>query len=458
MKSSRVRGDKDEITEAKAGLVEPEERGCLADRGRGGSRAGGEIRWVPLVEKKVVWPGRGPSGALRRAPRDPRPRFASPRERAALATAGTGPLQVLALGPTCLCELVGGSDYRSVVTTTTRNLDLREARRAKADEFYTSMNVIELELQHYARHFEDKIVYCNCDDPQSSNFFRYFALNFERLGLKKLITTCYRDSDTSQLARSYPTRAVRLEYTGGAKGNRVPDPREIGLADLSGDGDFRSDEALALLRQADVIVTNPPFSLFREFVSQLFEFQKKFLILGNMNALTYKEIFPLFQSDRMWYGPSIRSGDREFRVPDDYPLFAAGSRLDADGNKYVRVKGVRWFTNLEYEGRHDELDLQMTYRAHLYPKYANFDAIHVGRTKHIPVDYGGPMGVPISYLDKHSPAQFEILGSSKTLAGPMTDVAKRGTYQQGGPRFYLPNGDGTYRRMYDRIVIRNKQL
>lgn len=349
-------------------------------------------------------------------------------------------------------------DYRSPVTMTTRNRDFQEARRAKADEFYTSMRDIELELKHYARHFEGKVVYCNCDDPRASNFFRYFATNFERLGLKKLITTCYRSQDASRFGHNDYDQAVYLEYTGDRGGNGVPDAEEIGIEPLAGDGDFRSAESVELLRQADIVVTNPPFSLFREYVAQLVEHEKQFLIIGNMNALTYKEIFPLFQNDRMWYGPSIRSGDREFRVPDDYPLTAAGSRVDADGNRYVRVKGVRWFTNLEYPGRHDELYLHMTYRPDLYPKYANFDAIEVGKTMHIPADYDGPMGVPITFLDKYSPKQFEILGSSKTLGRPMSEIAKKGTYQQGGPRFYLSNGDGTYRRMYDRIVIRNKQL
>jgi hypothetical protein len=344
------------------------------------------------------------------------------------------------------------------MTITTRNLDFQEARRAKKDEFYTSLNDIELELKHYTRHFEGKVVYCNCDDPRASNFFRYFSTNFEKLGLKKLITTCYRSQDVNNFGRDDSDQAVYLEYTGDENGNSVPDADEIGIKLLAGDGDFRSAESVALLQQADIVVTNPPFSLFREYVAQLVEHEKKFLIIGNMNALTYKEIFPLFQNDRMWYGPSIRGGDREFRVPDDYPITAAGSRVDKDGNKYVRVKGVRWFTNLDYPGRHEDLDLQMTYCPDAYPKYANFDAIDVSKTMNIPFDYAGLMGVPITFLDKYNPGQFDILGSSKTLGRPMSKIAKKGTYQQGGPRFYLPNGDGTYRRMYDRIVIRKKQL
>lgn len=342
------------------------------------------------------------------------------------------------------------------MTSTIRNRDFQKARQAKKDEFYTSLSDIELELKHYTSHFQGKVVYCNCDDPRDSNFFRYFSANFEKLGLKKLITTCYRNQDAS-FGRSDCDQAVYLEYTGNKSGSSVPGAEEIGIKLLTGDGDFRSAESVELLQQADIVVTNPPFSLFREYVAQLVEYEKKFLIIGNMNAVTYKEIFPLFQNNQMWYGPSIRSGDREFRVPDDYPITAAGSRVDEYGNKYVRVKGVRWFTNLDCPGRHEDLDLQSAYCPDTYPKYANFDAIEVSKTMNIPFDYDGPTGVPITFLDKYNPQQFEILGSSKTLSRPMSQIAKKDAYQQGGPRFYLPNGDGTYRRMYDRIVIRKKQ-
>lgn len=340
------------------------------------------------------------------------------------------------------------------MTRITRNDDFQEARRAKKDEFYTSLSDIEIELKNYTRHFKGKVVYCNCDDPQISNFFQYFSANFEALGLKKLIVTCYRGKDVTLFEGNNSARGVCLEYTGVKNGNRVPHVEEIGIKLLSGDGDFRSAESVALLKQADIVVTNPPFSLFREFVAQLVEYDKKFLIIGNMNAVTYKEIFPLFQNNQIWYGPSIRSGDREFRVPENYPITAAGSRVDKFGNKYVRVKGVRWFTNLDYPSRFVDPDLQRVFCPDVYPKYINFDAIEVGKTMDIPVDYEGPMGVPISFLDKYNPEQFEILGSSKSLGRQMSQVAKKGTYQQGGPRFYLPNGDGTYRRMYERIVIR----
>jgi hypothetical protein len=333
------------------------------------------------------------------------------------------------------------------MTRTTRNRDFEQAKQAKKDEFYTSLSDIELELKNYTNHFEGKVVYCNCDDPQTSNFFRYFSENFKKLALKKLITTGYRNRDTRSFEKKISDEVFYIEYTGYKKQSKR----------LSGDGDFRSAECVALLKQADIVVTNPPFSLFREYVAQLVEHKKQFLILGNMNAVTYNEIFPLFQKNQMWYGPSIRSGDREFRVPGEYPITAAGSRVDEKGNKYIRVKGVRWFTNLTYPGMYENLDLQKAFCPKSYPKYANFDAIEVGKTMDIPFDYDGPAGVPITFLDKYNPRQFEILGSSRTLSQPMSKIATKDSYQQGGPRFYLPNKDGTYRRMYDRIVIRRKQ-
>ncbi|QZY64080.1 adenine-specific methyltransferase EcoRI family protein [Providencia rettgeri] len=342
------------------------------------------------------------------------------------------------------------------VVPSTRNRDFQQARQAKKDEFYTSLKDIELELNNYESYFQGKVVYCNCDDPRASNFFRYFSENFEKLGLKKLITTCYRSQNADLFGRNNTDKAVYLEYTGNNSTNRALSAKMIGIKPLIGDGDFRSDESIALLKQADIVVTNPPFSLFSEYVGQLIQHNKKFVIIGNMNAVTYSNIFPLIQSNQMWYGPSIRSGDREFRVPEDYPITAVGSRVDEDGNKYVRVKGVRWFTNLDYPSRHIDLELYKTYSPEENPKYVNFDAIEVSKSKDIPFDYDGPMGVPISFLDKYNPDQFEILGSSRSLSRPMSQIVKKGTYQPGGPRFYLPNGDGTYRRMYERIIIRKK--
>jgi hypothetical protein len=345
-----------------------------------------------------------------------------------------------------------------LATTATGNLDFRLARAGKKDEFYTSLHDVEIEMRNYSHHFLGKVVYCNCDDPRSSNFFKFFHSNFESLGLKKLIATAYRNQDPDRIGSGKGEQGLLLEYSGDNAIDQSTGRADIGLRPLRGDGDFRSDESMELLQQADIVVTNPPFSLFREYVRQLFDFNKSFLILGNMNAVTYKEIFPLFQENKMWYGPSIRSGDREFRVPDDYPLTASGFRIDDQGNKFVRVKGIRWFTNLDFPRRHEDLELSMKYDPATYPKYVNFDAIDVSRTRDIPVDYPDVMGVPISFLDKHNPKQFEIIGSSQTLGRPMSQVAERGTYQEGGPRFYLPKGDGTFRRMYDRIVIRSTAL
>lgn len=344
------------------------------------------------------------------------------------------------------------------MTSTARNRDFLEAKMAKRDEFYTQLSDIERELRHYAQHFKDKVVYCNCDDPRTSNFFRYFASNFEKLGLRKLITTSYRRQSSDRTNRHVAEHAVSLEYRGDRRRDVAFASEEAGIRALLGDGDFRSDESIELLKQADIVVTNPPFSLFREYVAQLVAYEKQFLIIGNMNAATYKEIFPLFMRNQIWYGLSIRSGDREFGVPDDYPITAVRSRVDEHGNRFVRVKGVRWFTNLDYPERHQSLQLHKTFTPNEFPTYANYDAIDVSKTTDIPADYGGAMGVPITFLDKYNPAQFEILGSSRTLGRKMSEVAASGTYQPGGPRFYLPVGDGTFRRMYDRIVIRNRQL
>ena len=236
---------------------------------------------------------------------------------------------------------------------------------------------------------------------------------------------------------------------------------------LEGDGDFRSQEVTALRDEADIVVTNPPFSLFREFVAWLVEGGNKFSVIGNSNATTLSEIFPLIQRDKLWLGPTITSGDREFRVPESYPLDAAGFRVDTEGNKYIRVKSVRWFTNIDHGRRHQPLQL-MTLAENIkfskhkevrgvgYQKYANFDAIEVGFTDAIPSDYEGVMGVPITFLDKYNPDQFEILGTSLQLGTPMSKIAEKGTYPAGGPRFYVSNVDGTYRRTYERIAIRKR--
>jgi hypothetical protein len=275
------------------------------------------------------------------------------------------------------------------ITKQSANTNLHKAKTGKNDEFYTQLTDIEKELKHYKEHFKDKIVYCNCDDPRVSNFFHYFSYKFESLGLKKLIATCYKSQNMDLFSDNKTEQAIYLEYNGDKNGDSIPNPDEIDIKYLNGDGDFRSDECIELLKQADIVVTNPPFSLFRDYVAQLVEYDKKFIIIGSLNALTYKDIFKLIKDNKIWLGRSISSGDREFRVPDYYPLSAAGSRVDEDGNKYIRVKGVRWFTNLDFKERYEDLILYRTYNETDYPKYDNYDAINVDKTKDIPVDYAG---------------------------------------------------------------------
>ena len=317
------------------------------------------------------------------------------------------------------------------MTKSSKNKDLHKAKDAKKDEFYTQISDIAHELKHYKSHFKDKVVYCNCDDPYESYFFKHFALNFNTLGLKKLIATCYTGSPIANKELSLfdfepaedkttkvPHKIIINELT-DENNDTAEDLQDIvislaknknnTLTRLNGDGDFRSKECIELLKQADIVVTNPPFSLFREYVAQLIEYDKKFVIIGNVNAITYKEIFKLIKDNRLWLGASIHSGDREFGVPDNYPLNAAGCRVDSEGNRFIRVKGVRWFANLDYKERHEDLILYKNYSPEEYPKYDNYDAINVDVTKEIPMDYNGVMGVPITFLDKYNPEQFDII-------------------------------------------------
>lgn len=324
--------------------------------------------------------------------------------------------------------------------------ELSKARKQKKDEFYTQLSDIENELRHYKEHFRGKTVLCNCDDPRVSNFFHYFAFQFEALGLKRLITTCYKNQTPDLFSQHDCERAISLVYDGDKNGNRVPDPEEIGIHELQGDGDFRSAECIELLMQADIVVTNPPFSLFREYITQLFAFQKKLLILGNVNAITYKEVFPLIQENKLWLGASIHSGDREFGVPEDYPLESTGHRIDSQGRRFIRVKGVRWFTNLDYNERHEELILYKNYNPEDNPRYDNYDAIEVGKTGDIPMDYDGLMGVPITFLDKYNPAQFEIVGCSDNGAVP--DQYKLPHFKKHNEPFI--NGQKVYKRIFIR--------
>ncbi len=289
------------------------------------------------------------------------------------------------------------------------NKDLHTANKNKADEFYTQITDIEKEMVHYKDYFRGKTILCNCDDPRISNFFKYFALNFNEFGLKKIITTCYKNQDVDLFTQNECEKAVYIEYAGNPNDPTSTDFSTIEVKQLKGDGDFRSEECIELLKQADIVITNPPFSLFREYVSILYKYEKKFIIIGNQNAITYKEIFPLIKENKIWLGYSIHSGDREFGVPDSYPLKAASSRIDENGKKYIRVKGVRWFTNIDYKERHEEIVLYKKYTNEEYPKYDNYDAINVDKTSDIPLDYDGVIGVPITFLDKYSPVQFEII-------------------------------------------------
>lgn len=330
------------------------------------------------------------------------------------------------------------------------------AKEAKQDEFYTQLTDIEKELKHYRKHFKGKVVYCNCDDPRVSNFFHYFSYNFQKLGLKKLIATCYKSQSRDLFSKEDSERAIVLEYAGEKSDGVVPDISEIGIRQLQGDGDFRSEESIELLKQADIVVTNPPFSLFREYVAQLIEYNKKFLIVGNQNAISYKEIFDLIKDLKIWLG--YKNGDMAFRVPDYYKPRDTRYWQDTDGQKWRSLGNACWFTNLDVSKRNEDLILYKKYSPEAYPTYANYNGIEVGTTSDIPVNYSGPMGVPLTFLAQHNPDQFEILGSSRTLGKPISEIAKKGSYAAGGPRFYLDNGDGTYRRLYDRIVIRNKRL
>ena len=375
------------------------------------------------------------------------------------------------------------------------NSNLTNAKRAKNDEIYTQYADIQKDIEAYVEYdphaFRGKRVYCNCDDPYESNFFRYFVLNFNKLGLKRLITTSYVPSPIA--GTLFP-----LEEAAGLKGDKTKQPFRIeinevkdenndgaiNLSDieilfkhnknaitlLKGNGDFRSEECIELLKQSDIVVTNPPFSLFREYVKQLFDYNKKFLIIGNINAITLKEIFPLIKEIKMWLGPSISSGDREFQVPDSYPLNAAGWRIGEDGKKYLRIKGVRWFTNLDHGRRHQLLPLMkmeenLKYSKHkeikgkeAYEKYDNYDAIEVSFTDAIPSDYAGVMGVPITFLDKHNPDQFEIIWQAigNTRASAPKEILERLKY-----RMHKEDRGGCSlihgRRTYGRVLIRHKK-
>jgi hypothetical protein len=267
-----------------------------------------------------------------------------------------------------------------------KNKQLNNAKRDKQDEFYTQLSDIENELKHYKEHFGGKVVFCNCDDPTESNFWKYFKLNLEYLGLKKLISTHYDPKDTT----------YKIEYDGA----------NFNLFKLKGNGDFRSEECVELLKEADVVVTNPPFSLFREYVEQLIECKKKFVIIGSLNAIKYRDIFPLVKENKIWVG--YNNGDMEFIVPDYYEQRKIRYR-EENGIKYRSMGNIYWFTNIEIKKRHEDLLLYKKYNDLEYPKYDNYNAIKVDKTKDIPIDYDDEMGVPITFIDKYNPDQFEIV-------------------------------------------------
>jgi hypothetical protein len=344
------------------------------------------------------------------------------------------------------------------------NSNLHDSARNKQDEFYTQLSLIEGELRHYKKHFRDKVVFCNCDDPFESNFFKYFAMNFNSLGLKKLIATCYASSPIvySQLnifnkeaiigKEENTKKPYKIEIT------EVKDENQDGRIDLAdveyllrnrkniltlldGDGDFRSDECVELLKQSDVVVTNPPFSLFQDYIVQLMEHKKDFLIIGNQNSITYREILPLIRDNKIWLG--YKSGHFWFMVPDSYEEKKTDFKIDENGQKWRRMGNICWYTNLDIEKRHENMTLFRTYSPELYPKYDNFDAIEVSRTANIPYDYDGYMGVPITFTDKYNPDQFEFLGIDKEFT---TDRS----------RFKLTE-NGKQRTLYARMVIRRKR-
>lgn len=340
------------------------------------------------------------------------------------------------------------------------NDKLNHARKAKCDEFYTQYEDIEAEMKNYTNFFKGKTVYCNCDDPRYSNFFRYFAENFHTLHLRRLIASCYIDQQMDLFSDAVPEKAFYVDYDGTLINGKIPSIEQMGIHPFKENGDFRSKECIDLLKQADVVCSNPPFSLAIEYFLQLVKYKKKFIILGNVNAISYKEIFRLIQNNQIWLGESIHSGDRKFIVPDNYPLNASNCGIDENGNKYIRVNGIRWFTNIDYESHHEPISLTKHYNPKDYPQYDNYNAIEVSRVEDIPMDYDGVMGVPITFLDKYCPEQFEIVKFRK--GDDDKDLSINGKYpfarilikKQNGERYDRPYLNG--KRMFARIMIRSK--
>ena len=305
------------------------------------------------------------------------------------------------------------------------NVSLSNAKRAKNDEFYTQLSDIENELKHYKSHFAGKVVYCNCDDARKSNFFRFFQKKFNDYGLKKLITTSYNENGHGSV----------LVYEGDTNGNGKLDDSEIKVSELKGNGDFRSEECIELLKEADIVVTNPPFSLFREYIATLVQYNKKFLVIGNQNAITYKEIFPLIKENKLWTGNNMV---KTFRVPQ---VTNKNCEVLPNGEIIAKFGSICWFTNLDIKKRHEEIILYKSYNEEEFPKYDNYDAIEVSKVCEIPKDYDGIMGVPITFLDKYNPSQFEIVG-----------IANSARWIGSYPCYTIING----RKIYNRILIKRK--
>jgi hypothetical protein len=329
------------------------------------------------------------------------------------------------------------------------NKNLHKASKSKKDEFYTQLADIENELKHYKNQFRSKVVFCNCDDPKESNFVKYFSTNFEHLGLKKLIATHYKEANLFTHEPPY-----KLEYIGNKKGNRMPDPNDF-MTKMISTGDFRSQECIELLKEADIVVTNPPFSLFREYVAQLAEYNKKFLIIGNTNAVKYNKIFKLIKDNKMRTGYTNFNVGMFFVVPDDWEQF---HHIDESGKKIARVSSACWFTNLDVSKHHELITLYKKYTPDAYPKYDNYGAINVSKYTDIPADYGGAIGVPITFLDKYNPIQFKILGifddkrekSDAFIQGVPTYVDEQ------HKKYVGPVLNG--RALYTRVLIKNRKI
>jgi len=325
------------------------------------------------------------------------------------------------------------------MTRNATNELLQKAKKSKSDEFYTQLSDIESELQHYKSHFKDKVVFCNCDDPRISNFFNYFASNFNELGLKKIITACYSEQvrDLFNYKEEHEN-GFFFEFSGKTEENNKPSSTDVVY--FNGDGDFRSKESIELLKQSDIVVTNPPFSLFREFIAQLVKYDKKFLVIGNINAITYKEIFKLIKENKAWLGINLGRGISGFIVPEHYELYGTEARIDSFGNRIVSPNNCLWLTNLDTFKRHEDIALTKRYFGNEgeYPKYDNYDGINVNKTKDIPLDYKGAMGVPITFLHKFNPDQFEIIKFRK--GDDEKDLSINGKYP------------------YFRILIKNKRI